>query len=45
MKLADDLNIELETTNADDSVAFRLNGNNVCDLTKGDDVVLPERSP
>ena len=40
--LADDLNIELETVNEGNSVAFQLNGKKFGNLSKGDEVVIEE---
>lgn len=40
--LAQDLNIELETMNDGNSVAFQLNGTKIGNLAKGDEVVIEE---
>lgn len=42
IKLADDLSIELQTISDGDLVDFRLNGTKICDLEKGDKVVIDE---
>lgn len=40
--LADDLKIELETMDQRNSVAFKLNGNNLGNLQRGDEVAIDE---
>ena len=40
--LADDLKIELQTMDEGKSVAFQLNGREICNLAKGDEVVIDE---
>ncbi len=40
--LADDLKIELQTMDEGKSVAFQLNGRKICNLAKGDEVIVDE---